>query len=109
MALPEGFLRELRDNNDMVSVAQSYVELKRAGHTYSCRCPFHSERTPSFHVYPDTQSYYCFGCGEQGDVIDFTARYLGVIPHCAVIRLAQDFGIDPHPPYTGISFQKMQS
>ncbi|MBP1542988.1 MAG: DNA primase [Oscillospiraceae bacterium] len=71
MALPDGFLRELRDNNDIVSVMQGYVELKRAGSTYSCRCPFHSERTPSFHVYPDTQSYYCFGCGAGGDVITF--------------------------------------
>lgn len=71
MALPDGFLRELRDNNDIVSVIQGYVELKRSGSTYSCRCPFHSERTPSFHVYPDTQSYYCFGCGAGGDVVTF--------------------------------------
>ncbi|MGN1341469.1 MAG: DNA primase [Oscillospiraceae bacterium] len=71
MALPEGFLQELRDNNEIVSVIENYVELKRSGATYSCRCPFHSERTPSFHVYPDTQSYYCFGCGAGGDVITF--------------------------------------
>lgn len=71
MALPDGFLRELRDNNDIVSVVQGYVELKRAGSTYSCRCPFHSERTPSCHVYPDTQSFYCFGCGAGGDVVTF--------------------------------------
>lgn len=44
--------------------------------------------------------YYCFGCGEQGDVIDFTARYLGVSSYSAAIQLAQDFGIDPHPPTT---------
>ena len=61
MALPEGFLQELRDSNEIVSVIENYVELKRSGSTFSCRCPFHSERTPSFHVYPNTQSYYCFG------------------------------------------------
>ncbi|MBQ9947866.1 MAG: DNA primase [Oscillospiraceae bacterium] len=71
MALPDGFLRELRDNNDIVSVVQGYVELKRSGSTYSCRCPFHSERTPSCHIYPDTQSFYCFGCGAGGDVVTF--------------------------------------
>lgn len=93
MALPEGFLRELRDNNDMVSVAQSYVELKRAGHTYSCRCPFHSERTPSFHVYPDTQSYYCFGCGAGGDVVTFIRQIENLDYMEAVRFLAQRAGM----------------
>ena len=71
MALPEEFLRELRDNNDIVDVARSYVELKRAGNTYVCRCPFHSEGTPSCHFYPATNSFYCFGCGVGGDVVTF--------------------------------------
>ncbi len=93
MALPEGFLRDLRDNNDMVSVAQSYVELKRAGHTYSCRCPFHSERTPSFHVYPDTQSYYCFGCGAGGDVVTFIRQIENLDYMDAVRFLAQRAGM----------------
>ena len=93
MALPEGFLRDLRDNNDMVSVAQSYVELKRAGHTYSCRCPFHSERTPSFHVYPDTQSYYCFGCGAGGDVVTFIRQIENLDYMEAVRFLAQRAGM----------------
>lgn len=93
MALPDGFLRELRDNNDMVSVAQSYVELKRSGHTYSCRCPFHSERTPSFHVYPDTQSYYCFGCGAGGDVVTFIRQIENLDYMDAVRFLAQRAGM----------------
>lgn len=71
MALPEEFLRELRDNNDIIDVARSYVELKRAGNTYVCRCPFHSENTPSCHFYPATNSFYCFGCGVGGDVVTF--------------------------------------
>jgi len=93
MALPDGFLRDLRDNNDIVSVMQSYVELKRAGSTYSCRCPFHSERTPSFHVYPDTQSYYCFGCGAGGDVVTFIKSIENLDYMEAVRFLAQRAGM----------------
>lgn len=58
-------------------------------------CPFHDDHHPSLKL---DERYYCFGCGEQGDVIDFTARYLGVSPHSAAIQLSRDFGIDPHPP-----------
>lgn len=93
MALPDGFLRELRDNNDIVSVAQSYVDLKRTGSTYSCRCPFHSERTPSFHVYPDTQSFYCFGCGAGGDVVTLIKNIENLDYIEAVRFLAQRAGM----------------
>lgn len=93
MALPEGFLQELRDNNEIVSVIENYVELKRSGSTYSCRCPFHSERTPSFHVYPNTQSYYCFGCGAGGDVITFI-RTIENLDYIEAVRfLAQRAGM----------------
>lgn len=93
MALPEGFLQELRDNNEIVSVIENYVELKRSGSTYSCRCPFHSERTPSFHVYPNTQSYYCFGCGAGGDVITFI-RTIENLDYIEAVRfLAQRSGM----------------
>lgn len=71
MALPEEFLRELRENNDIIDVARSYVELKHTGNTFVCRCPFHSEGTPSCHFYPATNSFYCFGCGVGGDVVTF--------------------------------------
>ena len=93
MALPEGFLQELKDNNEIVSVIENYVELKRSGATYSCRCPFHSERTPSFHVYPDTQSYYCFGCGAGGDVVTFI-RTIENLDYIEAVRfLAQRSGM----------------
>lgn len=74
MPLPEEFLRELRDNNDIIDVAQSYVDLKRSGNTFSCKCPFHSDGTPSCHFYPATQSFFCFGCQAGGDVITFIKR-----------------------------------
>ncbi len=93
MALPEGYLQELRDSNEIVSVIENYVELKRSGSTYSCRCPFHSERTPSFHVYPNTQSYYCFGCGAGGDVITFI-RSIENLDYIEAVRfLAQRSGM----------------
>ena len=59
-------------------------------------CPFHEDHNPSLKLNEDY--FYCFGCGAKGDVIDFTARYLGVGPHSAAIQLSRDFGIDPHPP-----------
>lgn len=72
MRLSDDFLRDIKDNNDIISVAGSYVQLKRTGNTYSCCCPFHSEKTPSCHFYtsPDPH-FYCFGCHVGGDVITF--------------------------------------
>lgn len=74
MPLSEQFLDEVKLNNDIVSVMSSYVNLKRAGRDYVCSCPFHSEKTPSCHIYADNQSFYCFGCGAGGDVITFIRR-----------------------------------
>ena len=56
-------------------------------------CPFHSEKSPSFTVYPATNSFYCFGCGATGDVITFTSRLFGITPASAARKLAMDFGI----------------
>ncbi len=71
MALPQTFLQELHDRNEVVDVVGSYVPLKRRGRLHTGLCPFHNEKTPSFVVYQDTQSFYCFGCGAGGDVITF--------------------------------------
>lgn len=74
MALNDMFLEELRDRNDIESVISSYVVLKRQGKILKGLCPFHNEKTPSFTVYPDTKSFYCFGCGAGGEVINFIRR-----------------------------------
>ena len=71
MRLPDDFLDAVRMSNDIVSVMSSYVNTKRTGRDYVCSCPFHSEKTPSCHIYSESQSFYCFGCGAGGDVITF--------------------------------------
>lgn len=65
------FIQQLRDGNDIESVISGYVDLKRRGKNLVGLCPFHNEKTPSFTVYPETESYYCFGCGAGGEVINF--------------------------------------
>lgn len=93
MAFPEEFLRELRDNNDIVSVAQGYVELKRVGARYSCKCPFHSDDSPSCVFYPDTNSFFCFGCHAGGDVVTFVRLIENLDYPEAVKFLAQRAGM----------------
>ncbi len=70
--IPDSFIEELRIRTDINDLIGSYVQLKRSGRNLSGLCPFHSERSPSFVVYNDTQSFYCFGCGAGGDIITFT-------------------------------------
>ena len=72
--IPESFLEELKQRCDIEQIISAYVPLKRTGRTYKGLCPFHSEKTPSFVVYPESQSFYCFGCGAGGDVITFIRR-----------------------------------
>lgn len=74
MAISERFLEELKYKSDVVQTISSYVTLKRAGRNLVGLCPFHSEKSPSFTVYPDNQSFYCFGCGAGGDIITFIKR-----------------------------------
>ena len=72
--LPDSFIEELRYRSDIETVVGSYVRLKRRGKNLLGLCPFHNEKTPSFTVYPENQSFYCFGCGVGGDVITFVRR-----------------------------------
>ena len=94
MAIREEFLTELRDKTDIEDLIGSYVELKRRGRLSKGLCPFHSEKTPSFTVYPDTQSYYCFGCGKGGDVITFIREIENLDYVEAVKFLAERAGLN---------------
>lgn len=93
MRLSEDFIRDLHDNNDLISVAQGYVELKRSGSSYMCRCPFHSEKSPSCSFSPDKQLFHCFGCGAGGDVITFIRMIENLDYMDAVRFLAQRAGM----------------
>lgn len=94
MPLPDGFLQELKLRNDMTEVASSYVSLKRRGRNMVGLCPFHGEKTPSFNIYTENGSFYCFGCGVGGDVITFIMRIENLDYIDAVKFLAQRAGMD---------------
>ena len=68
-------IETIRDHNEITEVVGSYVQLKRAGSSFKACCPFHKEKTPSFHVNPTRQSFHCFGCGAGGDVFNFIMKY----------------------------------
>ena len=93
MALPDSFLQELKMKTDIEDIVSSYVTLKRRGSTYVGLCPFHNEKTPSFTVYPETQSFYCFGCSAGGDAVGFVKRIENLDYIDAVKLLAQRAGM----------------
>lgn len=89
MALSDEFLDDLRRRADIESTVSSYVSLKRKGKILTGLCPFHNEKTPSFTVYPETQSYYCFGCGNGGDAITFI-RNIENLDYMEAVKLLAD-------------------
>lgn len=93
MPLPDSFIQELTARNDVESVLGSYINLRRRGRTLVGLCPFHGEKTPSFTVYPETASFYCFGCGAGGDVITFVKRIENLDYLDAVKFLAERAGL----------------
>jgi DNA primase len=76
--IPQDFLQQLLDRTDIVAVVEQYVPLKKAGANYQARCPFHSEKSPSFTVSPTKQFYHCFGCGAHGTAISFLMEHAGM-------------------------------
>ncbi len=91
--LPDSFIQELISKNDIESVVSSYVSMKRRGRNLVGLCPFHGEKTPSFNLYPETSSFYCFGCGAGGDVITFIKRMENLSYIDAVKFLADRVGM----------------
>jgi len=86
VAIPQQYIEELTARNDIVDFVGSYVQLRRRGRTCIGLCPFHNEKTPSFNVYPDNQSFYCFGCGVGGDIITF-AKKINNIDYVEAVKL----------------------
>lgn len=93
MRLSDAFLEQLRANTDIESVISPYVNLRRRGKNLVGLCPFHNEKTPSFTVYPENGSFYCFGCGVGGDVITFVRRMENLDYMEAVQQLADRAGM----------------
>ncbi|MEQ8804139.1 MAG: CHC2 zinc finger domain-containing protein, partial [Rhodospirillales bacterium] len=97
MAIPPEFLEELKARLPATEVVGRRVKLIRSGRDTKGCCPFHKEKTPSFHVYDD--HYHCFGCGAHGSVIDFVMESEGLEFREAVQRLAGEAGL-PMPEET---------
>ena len=91
--IPSSVIEDIRARCDIETIIQSYVTLRKTGTNEKGLCPFHSERTPSFTVYPATQSFYCFGCGAGGDVITFIMKIENLDYRGAVEFLAEKAGI----------------
>ena len=93
MPLPERFLDELLARTDIVDLVSESVRLTKKGNSYWGCCPFHSEKTPSFHVVPDRQMYKCFGCGKGGGAVNFVMELENLPFKDAVAVLAQRVGM----------------
>lgn len=90
---PSGFIDELKQKNNIVSVISKHLTLDKKGKTYWACCPFHYEKTPSFAINEAEQYYHCFGCGESGDVIKFIEKYENVSFVEAIKILADGCGM----------------
>ncbi len=107
MAFDETFLQELRARADIESTVSPYVQLRRHGKLLTGLCPFHNEKTPSFTVYPETQSYYCFGCGNGGDAVTFIKNIENLDYVEAVRYLADKVGLSvPQDNYSSDLYEK---
>ncbi|MBE6777246.1 MAG: DNA primase [Ruminococcaceae bacterium] len=109
MAIPHEVIEEIKYRNDIENTISQYVTLKRRGKNLVGLCPFHSEKTPSFTVYPENGSFYCFGCGVGGDVITFTGLIENLDYIESVKLLAERSGVTlPQDGYDD-SMQKLKN
>ena len=86
-------MQDLKSRCDITDIVSSYVNLKRRGKNMVGLCPFHNEKSPSFNVYPENNSFYCFGCGAGGDVITFIRKIENLDYIEAVKMLADRVGL----------------
>ena len=108
---PREIVEAIKDRSDIVDLIGTYVSLKRAGSNYNGLCPFHSEKTPSFTVFPDTQHFFCFGCEAGGDAFSFIMRTENLDYPGAVEFLAKRSGVElprnGHEEHRGVSRKRV--
>ncbi len=92
--IPQDFINDLLERVDIAEVIGARIELKKAGREYKALCPFHSEKSPSFHVIPDKGFYHCFGCGANGTALSFLLEHERMQFQEAVIYLAGQAGVE---------------
>src|SRR3989304_3356797 len=90
---------QIKSRIDILSLVSSYIKLDRVGKSWKSKCPFHNEKTPSFFVSPERESYYCFGCGASGDIFTFVEEFEGLDFKGALKMLANRAGVSL-PAYT---------
>ena len=108
MPFPQNFLDELLARSDIVDIVGSYVSLTPKGGSYWGCCPFHNEKTPSFHVLPDKQFYHCFGCKKGGGVVNFVMEMEGLTYPDAIRFLAKRANL-PVPEESSDGTEKLRS
>ncbi len=92
-----GVVDEVKDRLDVTDFIGRHVHLKKSGRSFKGLCPFHHEKTPSFYVFPETQTWHCFGCGRGGDIFNFVMEYEGLDFRAALEELARQAGVEIKP------------
>ena len=89
-----GDVETVKGRLDIAEVLSGYIQLLKAGGNFKARCPFHNEKTPSFFISSTRQTFYCFGCGEKGDVFTFVEKIEGLDFRAALKLLAEKAGVE---------------
>lgn len=87
-------VEQIKEKLDIVEVISSYIKVEKAGINFKARCPFHNEKTPSFLISPNRQTFYCFGCQEKGDIFSFVEKFEGLDFKGALESLANRAGVE---------------
>lgn len=87
-------VEQIKERLSIVEVISSYIKVEKAGINFKAKCPFHNEKTPSFFISPTRQSFYCFGCGEKGDIFSFVEKFEGLDFKGALKTLADRAGVE---------------